>query len=66
MSWSVQPEPTDETERRALLEALRRALVEEAGGASAYATPWWRSGFEDLRGGAASEQPWGESRVVEP
>jgi hypothetical protein len=66
MTWSVQPEPTDEAEREALLQALKRALADEAGGASVYGTHWWRSGLEDLGGGPAAEQPWGEPRVVEP
>jgi hypothetical protein len=66
MTWSVHPEPTDEAEREALLQALKRALADEAGGASAYATHWWRSGLEDLGGSPAAEQPWGEPRVVEP
>ena len=71
MTWSVQPEPSDETERRALLAALDQALTEEQGGAEAHATRWWRSGFEDfgvggLGGGPAAEQLWREPGVVEP
>jgi hypothetical protein len=66
VSWNVQPEPTDETERRALLAALERALAEEQVGAQAYAGAWWRAGLDDLGGGPATEQPWREPGVVEP
>lgn len=70
MTWNVQPEPTDESERQALLAAVERGLEEEAGGEAAYASAWWRSGFDDLgaplRGGAVPEQPGGQTGVVEP
>lgn len=66
MSWSVQPEPTDELERRALLAALERALAEEEVGAQAYTGAWWRAGFEELGGGPAAQQTWREPGVVEP
>lgn len=64
MTWSVQPEPTDESERRLLIRALEQALAEDGQGAG-YATAWWRSGLDDLGGGAAPEQSGGEPRVVE-
>ena len=64
--WSVQPQPADENEREALLAALERALAEEEAAASGLISAWWRSGFDDLGGGAAAEKPWGEPRVVEP
>lgn len=66
MTWSVQPDPADETEREALIAALERALAEEAAAASGYVGAWWRSGFDGLGGGPAAEKPWGEPRVVEP
>jgi hypothetical protein len=65
MTWSVQPEPTDESERRALLAALEQALAEEEVGAQASAGAWWRAGLEDLGGGPAAEQPWRDPGVVE-
>ena len=66
MSWSVRPEPADEAEREALIAALERALAEEESAASGQVSAWWRSGFDGLGGSPAAEQPWGESRVVEP
>ena len=66
MTWSVQPEPTDESERRALLAALEQALAEEEVGAQASAGAWWRAGLEDLGGGPRAEQPWRDPGVVEP
>lgn len=71
MTWSVHPDPSDETERQALVAAVEQALAEE-GGAPTYAGPWWRAGFDDLGGfdglggGPAAEQPWREPGVVEP
>lgn len=65
MTWSVQPEPTDESERRALLAALEQALAEEQFGAEASAGAWWRAGLDDLGGGPAAEQPWSDAGVVE-
>jgi hypothetical protein len=66
MTWSVQPEPSDEAERRVLVAAVEQALAEAGGGNVAYATPWWRAGLEDLLGGgSAAEQPGSEPRVVE-
>jgi hypothetical protein len=65
VTWSVQPEPTDESERRALLAALEQALAEEEVGAQASAGAWWRAGLEDLGGGPRAEQPWGDPGVVE-
>ena len=66
MTWSVQPEPSDETERQALLDALDRALAEDENGARGFLSAWWRSGLEELGGGPAAEQPWREPGVVEP
>jgi hypothetical protein len=71
VTWSVHPEPSDETERRALLAALSQALAEEQDGAQANASPWWRAGLEDLdlgglSWGPAAEQSWREPGVVEP
>jgi hypothetical protein len=78
MTWSVQPEPTDEAERRVLLAAVEQALAEAGGESVAYATPWWRAGLDDLGGdfgvdsvepalggGSIAEQPGGEPRIVE-
>lgn len=65
MTWSVQPDPSDETERRALLAAVERALAGEQGGAPTYAGAWWRAGFDDLGRGPAPEQSWREPGVVE-
>jgi hypothetical protein len=70
MTWSVHPDPRDETERQALLAAVEQALAEEQRDAPSYAGPWWRAGFEEpggfLGGGPAAEQPWREPGVVEP
>ena len=55
MAWSVHPEPSDETERRALLAALNQALADERNGAQADASPWWRSGLDDLGLGGLDE-----------
>ena len=68
MTWNVQPEPGDEAERQALLSALKAALVEDERGGAGYASPWWRSGLEDLGlgGSPAPEQPGREPGVVEP
>ena len=65
MTWSVQPEPTDETERQALMAALEQALSDGTNAATVSATRWWRSGFDELGGGPAPEQAWRESGVVE-
>jgi hypothetical protein len=65
VTWSVQPEPTDESERRALLAALEQALAEEEVGAQASAGAWWRAGLEDLGEGPAAEQPWRDPGVIE-
>jgi hypothetical protein len=65
VTWSIQPEPSDETERRALLAAAERALADEQG-SPAYAAGWWRAGFDDLGRGPAAEQSWREPGVVEP
>jgi hypothetical protein len=59
VDWEVRPEPRDAAERQALLEAAAQALSAEA------ESPWWRSGFDDLGGGTAAEQPWRDPGVVE-
>ena len=66
MTWSVQPEPADESERDALIATLERALAEEANAASGQPSAWWRSGFDDLGWSPAAKKPWGEPRIVEP
>jgi hypothetical protein len=60
VSWEVAPDPVDAAERAALLQAVERALQDEAESA------WWRSGFEDLGGGPAAQHPWRGASVVEP
>jgi hypothetical protein len=54
VSWEVHPEPEDVNERAALVAAVERALAQEADSA------WWRSGFDDLGGGPAPEEPWAQ------
>ena len=66
MTWNVQPEPTDETERRALLAALEEALSAMPERETGPGTRWWRSGFDELGGGPAPQQAWSQPRVVEP
>ena len=56
MTWSIQPEPSDEAERLALLAALEQALAEEQAGANGRVTSWWRSGFDDFEGGLDEAQ----------
>jgi hypothetical protein len=56
VTWRVNPEPSDETEKRALLAALDQALDEE-NGADPRASAWWRAGFDDLDGGLDEAQP---------
>ena len=65
MTWSVEPEPTDDAELQVLLRGVEQALAEAGGGSPAYATPWWRAGLEDLGGSPVAEQPGSEPRVVE-
>jgi hypothetical protein len=65
VTWSVQPEPTNESERRALLLALEQALVEDEVAGEGYASAWWRAGLDDLSGSPAAEQPWRDPGVVE-
>ena len=65
MTWSVEPEPTDEAELQVLIAAVEHALAEAVGGDPGYATPWWRAGLEDLRRGPVAEQPGSEPRVIE-
>ena len=66
MSWGVQPEPSDDAERRALLQALEQLLAEEdATAPGGYASPWWRSGLDSL-GRPSGEESWRDPRIVEP
>jgi hypothetical protein len=60
VAWEVDPEPTDEHERAALLAAAEQAFAQEPESA------WWRSGLEDLGGGAPAEQAGRDPGVVEP
>jgi hypothetical protein len=60
MDWQVTPEPADEAEREALVQAADEAL--DGGQRSA----WWSSGLDDLGGGPAPQQAWRQSGVVEP
>lgn len=60
MDWLVTPEPSDDNERRALVQAAEEA--EDGDPPSA----WWRSGLEELGGGPAPQQTWRQAGVVEP
>lgn len=60
MTWELRPEPDRPEVRAALLSAVEQALADEDESA------WWRSGFEDLGGGPASTQAWGDAGLVEP
>lgn len=60
MGWEVDPEPADDAQRAALLAAAEQALAPETESA------WWRSGLEDLGGGAPGEQAGRNPGVVEP
>jgi hypothetical protein len=62
MDWQVTPEPADEAEREALVQAADEALDGNGDRPSA----WWSSGLDDLGGGPAPQQAWREARVVEP
>src|SRR3712207_2101028 len=44
MTWSVHPEPTDEVERAALLDAVERALPADAASPLGRSR-WWRAGL---------------------
>jgi hypothetical protein len=62
VEWDVTPEPRDDAERAALLQAAQLAFAKEA------ESRWWRSGLDDLDelgGGPAAEQPWRDPGVVE-
>jgi hypothetical protein len=60
MEWQVAPEPRDADERQALEQAAADALA-----GAEVESRWWRSGFDDLGGGAAAEQPWRDPGVVQ-
>jgi hypothetical protein len=66
VTWSVQPEPTDENELQALLTTLERALAEEQVGGDAYTAAWWRAGLEDLGRGPGAQESWRDPGIVEP
>jgi hypothetical protein len=55
MPWELHPEPADADERAVLLAAAEQAFAAEAESA------WWRSGQEDLNGGAPAQQLWRDS-----
>jgi hypothetical protein len=62
VEWEVSPEPRDDGERAALLQAAERTFAREAD------SRWWRSGFDDLDGlggGPAAEQSWRDPGVIE-
>ena len=60
MGWEVTPEPADDAERGALVQAADEALDGDR------PSSWWSSGFDDLGGSPAPQQAWGDSGVVEP
>ena len=60
MDWQVTPEPRDDAEREALLQAAEEAVDGDR------PSVWWSSGLEDLGGGSAAEEAWRHSGVVEP
>ena len=59
MELEIEPTPTFEEER-----AIRAALADEP--RTPQRSGWWASGFDDLRDGAALEDPGRDARVVEP
>ena len=64
MTWSIQPDPREENERAALVDAAERALADGADSPLA-ASRWWRDGLEAGLGGAAAEEPRRDAGVVE-
>jgi hypothetical protein len=61
--WELRPQLEEKDVELALLAAASRALEE---GEEPVESAWWRSGFEELGGDPAPQQPWRESGVVEP
>jgi len=59
MELQIEPTPTSDEE-----SAVRAALGNEP--RTPQQTRWWASGFDDLRDGAALEDPGRDARVVEP
>jgi hypothetical protein len=59
VDWVIRPELVEEDVRAALVAAVEQELAE--GDESL----WWRSGLEDLDGGPAPKQAWGDSGIVE-
>ena len=60
MDWQVTPEPPDDEEREALLQAAEEAVDGDR------SSIWWRSGLDDLGGSPAPDEAWRQSGVVEP
>jgi hypothetical protein len=60
VSWEVLPELGERDVEAALLAAVEEALAEDEGD-----SVWWRSGLDDLGGGPAPKQPWGDAGVIE-
>ena len=60
MDWQVTPEPRDDAEREALLQAAEEAVDGDR------PSVWWSSGLEDLGWGPAPEEAWRQSGAVEP
>jgi hypothetical protein len=60
VDWQVTPEPSDDAEREALVQAAQEAVDGDRQSA------WWSSGLDDLGRGPASQQAWRQSGVVEP
>jgi hypothetical protein len=59
MDWVIRPELAEEDVQAALLAAVEQELAEDD------ESVWWRSGVEDLGGGPAPKQPWGDPGIVE-
>ena len=60
MDWQVTPEPRDDAEREALLQAAEETVDGDR------PSVWWSSGLENLGGSPAPEEAWRHSGVVEP
>ena len=56
----MRPEPLDPDERAALVQAAEAAVSDEG------ESIWWRSGFDELGGGPAPQEPWREAGVIQP
>jgi hypothetical protein len=60
VDWVIRPELTEDHVQAALLAAVEEELAEDD------QSSWWRSGLDDLDGGPAPKQAWGDPGVVEP